>query len=100
MKGAAGAAFYTVVGVGRDKIFLNLEEPPTDILVTLFVEMWGHTIISFVGWSMPLLDYDYVVIRWQPPHQLPPVGGIVSSHISVIAVPGAIWPWFCHVFHP
>ena len=46
MKGAADAAFSTVLEVGGDKIRFNLE-PPISILVTLFAYMGSHKILYF-----------------------------------------------------
>ena len=95
VKGDSGVALSNVGGVGRDKRFFNLEAPPFAILVTLFAEMGGHTILSCLGWDVLLLTCDKVSGR-RPPRQLPPLGRLIVSGISIMVGPGASWSWFCH----
>ena len=50
-----------------------------------------------MGGLVLMLTCD-VVSRWIPPCQLPPLGVLNTSGISVMVSPGAGWTWVCHVF--
>ena len=71
--------------------------PNVAILETSLVEMGGHTILSFVVWDSWLLTCD-LVSGWHLPFQFPLLGGLTTYRISVMVVPGFVYPWVCHGF--